>query len=548
MKPIYLLILLTLALVLGVVLVPLMDNDAAHHAVVAMEMVRQGDYTTLTDVINGSVPYFDKPHLQFWLLAGSYKLLGVSDIVYKLSSLLFVVLTLFSTYKLCERLFPGRNVGITSVLVLFSMMAFMLGSSVDIRMDAILSGAVIFAIWQGVVCVDSDSRASRRRPWGSCLGLALGLALAFSCKGIFGVVIVGVTLLFYMIGTHRLRWILSLRFLSVILLFGVLILPELWAFYDQFGWDGVRFILYEQVLIRTGGGMGEVSATDPLFFVHTLLWTVLPWSALLFFFTVRSLLTQKFTPVYWLTVPGSVLIIVMLSFSSFKLPHYLNPLFALMAIFVAAQLCELLPRTKIMRGVAWTQKTMVAVMLIVLLVVNYWLFMWSGLVVAIAVSVGVLWLLVKLFKPWDSIDKIVSYSVVGSALLWIALNVNFYPQLLSYQAGNVCVDWCEERNIKAEDLYLFAPQDYSGSLDVGHGALHDQLTLDQIAQKSASDEHFYVFVEQSPYETLKSDTTLRFSVLFSTPDYRVTRLVPKFLNPSTRRELLDTARLLEFKR
>ena len=59
--------------------IPLMDNDAAHHANIALHMYLTGDYVNLVDQ-NGD--YLDKPHLHFWLDAGSYHLFGVNEFAY----------------------------------------------------------------------------------------------------------------------------------------------------------------------------------------------------------------------------------------------------------------------------------------------------------------------------------------------------------------------------------------------------------------------------------------------------------------------------------
>lgn len=546
-NPTILFLLLALAIVLGVVLVPLMDNDAAHHAAIALNMTESGDYVTLTDVMNGHTPYLDKPHLQFWLVATSFAFFGVSGWVYKLSSLLFVVLAVFSTYKLGERLVPNRGTGTLAALILCSMLAFILGSSVDIRMDAILTGAVIFAIWQGVICIGQARGGGVRFNIWPYLGLALGMALAFLCKGLFGVVIIGTSLFFYMIGTKQLRWVISWRFLIVLGLFALMILPELWAFYEQFGWNGVRFILYEQVLVRTGGGMGEVSASDPLFFVHTLLWTVLPWSALLFFFFFKSFLSGKFSSTYWLTVPGTVVVIVLLSFSAFKLPHYLNPLFALIALFVAVELGQVQVRTRLIRGVALTQKIVVAILVAGIVVVNYWLFLFESMALAVLVGLLVVWLVYGLCTRWENISRVVTFSVAASAVLWLALNVNFYPQLMRYQAGNEASDWCKQNNIPEEKVYLYNAGERSASFEVGQGRIHQVMSHNQIL-KNTPGEPFYLFVSDKSAQILLNDTLIGARKIYSTGDYHITRLTPKFLNPATRESQLEEVHILKIER
>ncbi|MEG0655619.1 MAG: glycosyltransferase family 39 protein [Mucinivorans sp.] len=546
MKQGLLFILLAIGILLGVILSPLMDNDAAHHAVIGLRMMETGDWTTMTDIIEHYTPYFDKPHLQFWLVGLSFKYLGVGSIVYKLSSLIFIALSFFSTYRLAEFLAPHRQAGQTSILVLASMMAFMLGASVDIRMDAILSGAVIFAIWQGVLCVSSACQGRSKLRISTYLGLAFGLTLAFMCKGLYGVVVVGAALLFYMIGTKQLRWVISWRFLLVIGLFALMIIPELWAFYEQFGWRGVRFMLYDQVMIRTGGGMGASGASDPLFFVHTLLWVVLPWSLLLYFFVVRSLFTSRFDATYWLTVPSAVSIIVLLSFSSFKLPHYLNPLFPLLAIFLADQLSALRPRTRLLSGVVLTQKIVVGVIVLAAVATNYWIFPFDSMWLAVLFAIALLYIVYLIFTPWLSWEKIVYVCVAASAVLWIGLNANFYPALMQYQAGNVAAKELEAQGQKAKDVFLYKPLDYSASFDIQHGAIHRILSRAEIEQKQNAGDKFFIFVERQSARELMSDTMLHFVHTKSWVDYRVTRLNPTFLNPATRAQIVDSVYLLKF--
>ncbi|HEY1872181.1 MAG TPA: hypothetical protein VGG71_14060, partial [Chitinophagaceae bacterium] len=71
--------LLGVAYVVGL-FVPLMDNDSAHHADIALHMYLNRDYVNLLDA---GKDYLDKPHLLFWLCAFSYKIFGVTSFAYK---------------------------------------------------------------------------------------------------------------------------------------------------------------------------------------------------------------------------------------------------------------------------------------------------------------------------------------------------------------------------------------------------------------------------------------------------------------------------------
>src|SRR5215212_9298696 len=102
--------------------VPLMDNDAAHHANIAMHMYLTGDYVSIVDY---GVDYLDKPHLHFWLCAMSYRVFGVTTFAYKFPSFVFTVLGVYSTYRLGKSLYDAET-GRVAALMLASAFAFML--------------------------------------------------------------------------------------------------------------------------------------------------------------------------------------------------------------------------------------------------------------------------------------------------------------------------------------------------------------------------------------------------------------------------------------
>ena len=341
---------------IGGLFVPLFDDDSAHHAAIALEMYNRGDWACLMDHEN--TPYLDKPHFQFWLVALSFQLFGVGGFAYKLSSFLFTLLGVWATYRLALHL-CGRKAALYAALILASSAAFVL-ANIDVRMDAILTACIALAVWQGVMHLDTGKVRY-------LLGAALGMAMAFGTKGWIGVMVPFFALVFYIARQRQWRWFLSWRFLLLLAAFALFISPVLYAYYLQFdahpelavrgetGVSGVRFILWGQIFDRMGGTFGTTGANDPFFFLHTLLWAVLPWSFLFYVLLVKKVVEvskgqSPASPVYWLTVPAILLTIAALSVSQFKLPHYLNVVFPLLAIFVAAVLTE--PKTeRFLRGI-----------------------------------------------------------------------------------------------------------------------------------------------------------------------------------------------------
>ena len=531
---------------IGGLFVPLMDNDSAHHASIALAMLQDGDWRFLTD---HGAPYLDKPHFQFWLVALSFATLGIHAFAYKISSFLFTLLGIWATYSL-TRYLTDKQTALCSALLLSSIAAFAL-ANVDVRMDAILTAAIILAVWQGVLFFDSGRI-------GNMLLTALALAIAFSTKGWIGVMVPAFALLFYLVGTKKLRRLADWRFLLLIVSFFIFISPVLYAYYVQYDlhpeWvirgsdhhSGVRFILYEQVFERMEGGVGQSSADDPFFFLHTLLWAALPWSLLFYLLLFRRIkrafVDRECSVTDWLTIPAVILTVAAFSLSQFKLPHYINVIFPLMAIYMACEL-QRIQSPALIKTIGVMQKTVCALLIVASLCINCCLFpplhIWLWIVCIAGAVVGIILLFCC---RTASLRNTVVTGVLLSAWLWTMLNFNFYPQLLTYQAGNEMARFISARNIPAQDIALYHPDDHSYSFDIAMKRIVPECSLEELAARTAPAK--YLFVEQKAYDDLLQHD-IAFRVLHKVPDYRITRLTPQFLLPASRSETLSVVYLLE---
>ncbi len=80
---------------------PLLEPDESRYAQIPWEMLQRGDL--LLPVLQGE-PYLDKPPLLYWLIAGSYRLFGVSDWSARLIPALSLHLTVLLVYLLGRRI------------------------------------------------------------------------------------------------------------------------------------------------------------------------------------------------------------------------------------------------------------------------------------------------------------------------------------------------------------------------------------------------------------------------------------------------------------
>ena len=462
-------------LVVGVGLfVPLMDNDSAHHANIALRMYLTGDYVRLVDYDG---PYLDKPHLHFWLSALSYHLFGVNGFAYKFPSFVLCLAGVWGVYR-ASFLLLNEVAAKMAALVFATSASFLLGLN-DVRMDAILTAAVAITLWQMAGFIKNQS-------WRYVLGVALGLAIGFSTKGYIGVLIPSMFFLLYCIFERRWNLVIDYRWLVGVFLFFVFISPVLYAYYIQYnlhpelvvrGQDhinGVRFILWDQTIGRYGGEMGADAKTDRLFFFHTFLWVFAPWSILGFRSLIKKGGFRHLSSLVKSILLVMVLFGVLIGFSSFKLPHYINITIPLASIWVASILSE---PGLVIKKIAWVEWLMwVLIGLVAGLLLIWWFpaqpfWFWLGLLF----SFVILFYNIKKLAL-SPMALVVRISTAVLVLFWM-LNAGFYKNLLNFQGGNGLAELIRDKEV-LENTYSIQGC-YSSSFYFNTKTSRKEITADQ---------------------------------------------------------------------
>ncbi len=535
------LILLGLVTALGL-FVPLMNNDSAHHANIALHMHTTGDYVSLID---HGADYLDKPHFHFWLAALSYAIFGVNTFAYKFPSFLFSVLAVYSTYKLGNILY-NVAIGKLAVLILASAFAFIAANN-DVRMDAILTGSIIFSIWQLTAFIQTDK-------WHQLLLGCMGAAIAFATKGMIGVAMPAIAIFIHLVYQRKWKKLFYWKWLLAPVFIGLFISPVLYCYYIQFDLhpekvirgqsviSGVKFILWSQNLERLDGStLGSAGKNDPFFFLHTFLWAFLPWCLLAFtaYWKViirlakkRFRLTAQTELLTWGTI---TFIFIIISMSGFKLPHYLNILFPLIAILTAAFLYRINLRKK-HKAILVTQSIVAAIMFILICIINLWLFPprhWLISIICLVFIVGAFILLKQTARRQHALLLSCWIAVFMNFLL----NANFYPQLLSYQAGNTLAAQVTTN----KEIYYLQDFESSNSFDFYQGKIIPHLSLEEASQAT---EKILVYTGDSGLDALK-ESGFDVEIIHTDSDYRITRLKKEFLNPATRAEVLKKHYILK---
>jgi 4-amino-4-deoxy-L-arabinose transferase-like glycosyltransferase len=192
----------------------LLDDADSTHAEAAREMVVTGDYVTLH--ING-VRYLEKPPLPYWLVAISYKVLGVNEFSTRLPMVLSVMLLGVLAFCWGRRAF-GERTGIYGALFVYTCAGVYLFTRVLIP-DVLLSLLIAAALYFFLTALEPEAPAWRW--YAGYMMMALGvltkglIALVFPCGAAF----------FFLLATGEWRRWREFRLFSGLALFLAIAVP-----------------------------------------------------------------------------------------------------------------------------------------------------------------------------------------------------------------------------------------------------------------------------------------------------------------------------------
>lgn len=412
-----------------------MEVDAAQYAGMARDLLNQEDWKQLR--FRGA-DYLDKPPLLFWLSALSYKLFGVHNWSYKLPSILFAFLGIYSTYRF-TLLHYGNSIA-RKAAILFATSAAFLVMTNDVRCDTILTGAVITAIWLGSAWME-------QRRWWQLLGCAVAVAAGMLAKGPIGLVAPLLALGGDLVMRGKWSLLRDPRLLAALLVIAALLLPMCIGLHEQHGVHGLRFYFWEQSFGRITGENRWKDDSSIFFFTHEVLWQLLPWTPFVLlgvWKSLRSVALRKPLKEY-ASISGAVLVFIALSLSQFKLPHYLYvivPLFAVLGAWVWEA-----------HGSRWMSRVQSGVLMLLfaaqLFLVAYCFRAGAWPWIAATALALVFYLRGVLFSPTDRFQR----TAWSWCIIALGVNLHLYPSLLRYQANAHAGRWAAEQGLNRDRFF-----------------------------------------------------------------------------------------------
>jgi len=262
-------------------MVPLMDIDAAQYASISREMLERKSFLQFYDL---GADYLDKPPMLFWLSGLSMSVFGIHDWAYRLPSLLFVVLAVFSTYRLAK-LFYSETIARLSAIVLASSQAIFLITH-DTRCDTMLMGWVAWSLWQLAAWF-------RTNQWKHLLVAAFAIAGGMMTKGPIALIVPILAFVPHFVLRRKWKQFFRWEYLIAVLVIAILLIPMSIGLYLQYDLhpgklingipikSGLRFYYWTQSFGRYTGENMYHEMSYFTFLLENMLWSFLPW--ILFF-------------------------------------------------------------------------------------------------------------------------------------------------------------------------------------------------------------------------------------------------------------------------
>jgi 4-amino-4-deoxy-L-arabinose transferase-like glycosyltransferase len=317
--------------------VRLIEPDEGRYAEVPREMLTSSNFVTPT--ING-IRYLEKPPLQYWATALTFKYFGESEITARIWPAITALLMLFSVF-----IFTFLNFNILTAL---TASGILISSPLFIILGHLNTLDMGFTFFLTLIMLSSTylirpNLNSKQKIYSNIIFWSAG-ALGVLSKGIAAIILPAMVLGVYFLFTREIQFFKNTMWIYGTLLF-LLIAAPWFILMHKHNPDFLRFFFihehFERYLTKSHDREGPW-----WYFLPILLSGFFPW---VFYFLFISLVKIKkifFKPldhksrnIYFFLI-WSITIFLFFSISTSKLPPYILPIIPALAIVVAVWLQE----------------------------------------------------------------------------------------------------------------------------------------------------------------------------------------------------------------
>jgi 4-amino-4-deoxy-L-arabinose transferase-like glycosyltransferase len=279
------------------------DANEAFYVETPREMIEANDFVNPTFNYE---PRFNKPVLSYWIVAGFYRLFGVSIGVQRFAIALGALILIGCAFVLARTgsaiRDPGSGIGdpgsgirdpgsgirdqgsgisdstaglwaavglaAAPRLVMFARRIF-----IDIWISAFLALTLVFFAL-------SEAYPERRRRYLILMYVSVGLGVL--TKGPVAIALPGLAFGLYLLVRGELRRVTRMMIPAGVLIVAAIVVPWYAALYYEHGWTHIQSFLISENVERFTQGLGVRQSRGPLFYLPVVFSDSFPWSLLLF--------------------------------------------------------------------------------------------------------------------------------------------------------------------------------------------------------------------------------------------------------------------------
>lgn len=404
------------------------NDDPALYATIAKNIANSNDFI---DLISEHYAWLDKPHLPFWLTALSFQLFGISGFSYILPGFIFYLCGLIYTYRLTLYIYQQENLALLACLLYVTTLHLMI-SLIDLRAETYMLGEIMPASYYFLIFYDHPKK------WSMMIKGAIFSAFALMTKGIFSLITISSGLISLWIYKKEWHNFIQLRYYGALILCFIFTLPELIALYLQFDLhpelslfnqthvSGIKWFFIDSQWGRfLNNGPIASHHGNILFFMHSFLWSALPWS---FIFISAIYQTIKNWPKidnnnrnkYFYLWGSFFPTFIVFSLSKFQLDYYINIILPFVAIIGAVYIYHADLSNCFTKKIFIIQKYLTITIMILGLILAWWLLFYKVLVIIFLLTIFVI-IVVYLLIYIDLKVAVIGYGLSALNLIFIIL-------------------------------------------------------------------------------------------------------------------------------
>jgi 4-amino-4-deoxy-L-arabinose transferase-like glycosyltransferase len=294
----------------------LKEPDEGRYAEIPREMVETGDY--IVPHLN-YVRYFEKPPLLYWLTALSYKVFGINEWAFRVPNALAALLCIVIIYLFASRWFTIKTALISSLILISSFGFFAMVHIVTIDMlFAFLLSASLLCFYEFYL---------GEKPLFLYLFFA-SLALAILAKGPVALILMGMTVVLFLLTEKRISFLKEMASIKGLSLFILIAAPWFIAICIKEK-EFFQFFFIDQHILRFLTTKHKRSG--PIYyFVPVLFGGLFPWSI----FIPRAVIQLWRVKELRLLFIWSAVVFAFFSLSGSKLTPYILPVFPALSIIL----------------------------------------------------------------------------------------------------------------------------------------------------------------------------------------------------------------------